>query len=157
MVLAEVVRSRRATSANPAVSCEGGGGSSVSGQTGTGAVERGVAAAAGERVDIAGDGAFAVPAASGYWIVRSLQLLLLYLGDRPTNVCFREVIWLAVLSTHPPSLAGEEATASPCGVDKAWTVGIGTCKGSVTWVDWLLPAVAGGSRGWCSMRRRWVF
>ncbi len=40
---------------------------------------------------------------SAGWVVR---LLLLYLAvDRPTNDCFREVVWLAVLSTHPPSLS----------------------------------------------------
>ncbi len=43
-------------------------------------MERSVAAAAGERVDIAGDGA--VPVGSACWIVR---LLLLHLGDQPTS------------------------------------------------------------------------
>ncbi len=37
-----------------------------------------------------------------------------------------------MLSTQPPSLAGGEAAASPCKVDKAWTVGGGTCEGSDT-------------------------
>ncbi len=46
----------RATSANPAVSCEAGD-SSVSSLTGAGGLERVVAATAGERVDITGDGA----------------------------------------------------------------------------------------------------
>ncbi len=54
-----------------------------------------MAAAAGERVDIAGDGAFTVAAGSASWVVR---LLLLYLSDRPTSDWFREVVWLAVLS-----------------------------------------------------------
>ncbi len=45
----------------------------------------GVAAAAGEKVNIAGDGAFAAPTGSACCIV---QLLLLYLGDWPTSDCF---------------------------------------------------------------------
>ncbi len=92
-----------------------------------------MAAAAGEWVDIAGDITVAVPTGSAGWVVR---LLLLYLSDRPTSDCFREVVWLAVLSTHPPSLAD--------GVDKAWTVGGGTCEGSDTCADGLLTAVADG-------------
>ncbi len=112
-----------------------------SGQSGTGAMERSVAAAAGEWVDIVGDVAVAVPTGSKSWVVR---LLLLYLSDRPTSDCLREVVWLAVLSTHPPSLAGGEAAASPCRVDKAWTVGGGTCEGSDTSADGLLTAVADG-------------
>ncbi len=90
-------------------------------------MERGVTAAAVERVDIAGDGALAVPAGSACWVGR---LLMLYLGDRLTNDCFREAFWLAMLPTQPPSLAVGEATASPCRVDKVWTVGGGTCEGS---------------------------
>ncbi len=54
------------------------------------------------------------------------------------------VVWLAVLSTHPPSLADEEAAASPCRVGKAWTVRGGTCEGSDTSADGLLTAVADG-------------
>ncbi len=104
-------------------------------------MERSVAAAAGERVDIAGDVAVAVPKGSACWVVR---LLLLYLSDRPAIDCFREVVWLATLSTQPPSLAGGEAAASPCRVDKAWTVGGGTCEGSDTNADGLLTAVADG-------------
>ncbi len=101
-------------------------------------MERSVAAAAGEWVDIAGDVAVAVPTGSACWVVR---LLLLYLSDGPTSDCFREVVWLAVLSTQPPSLAGGEAAPSPCRVDKAWTVGGGTCEGSDTSADGLLTAV----------------
>ncbi len=52
-------------------------------------MERSVAAAAGEWVDIAGDFAVAVPAGSACWLVR---LLLLYVSDRPTSDCFREVV-----------------------------------------------------------------
>ncbi len=44
-------------------------------------MEWGMAAAAGERVDIAGDGAFAAPTGATCWMVR---LLLLYLGARQT-------------------------------------------------------------------------
>ncbi len=44
-------------------------------------MEWGMAAAAGERVDIAGDGAFAAPTGATCWMV---PLLLLYLGDRQT-------------------------------------------------------------------------
>ncbi len=71
-------------------------------------------------------------------------LLLLYLSNRPTSDCFGEVVWLAVLSTLPPSLVGGEAAASSCRVDKAWTVGGGTCEGSDTSADGLLTAVADG-------------
>ncbi len=52
-------------------------------------MERSVAAAAGEGVDIAGDVAVAVPTGSACWMVR---LLLLYQSDRPTSDCFREVL-----------------------------------------------------------------
>ncbi len=52
-------------------------------------MEQDVAASAGERVNIAGDGALAVPAGSACWMV---QLLLLYLGNRPTLDCFRGVV-----------------------------------------------------------------
>ncbi len=104
-------------------------------------MERSVAAAAGGRVDIAGDVAFAVPAGPACWVVR---LLLLYLSDRPTSDFFRDVVWLAMLSTQPLSLAGGKAAASPCRVDKAWTVGSGTCEGSDTSADGLLTAVADG-------------
>ncbi len=52
-------------------------------------MERSVAAAAGEWVDIAGDVAIAVPTGSASWVVR---LLLLYLSDRPTSDCFREMV-----------------------------------------------------------------
>ncbi len=71
-------------------------------------MERSVAAAAGEGVDIACDVAVAVPIGSACWVVR---LLLLY---RPTSDCFLELVWLAMLSTQPPSLAGGEAAASSC-------------------------------------------
>ncbi len=101
-------------------------------------MERSVAAAADERVDIAGDVAVAVPTGSACWVVR---LLLLYLSDRPTSDCFQEVVWLAMLSTHPPSLAGGEASASPCRVDKAWTVRCGTGEGSATSANGLFTAV----------------
>ncbi len=101
-------------------------------------MERSVAAAAGEEVDIAGDVAVAVPTGSACWVVK---LLLLYLSDRPTSDCLRDLVWLAMLSTQPPSLAGGEAAASPCRVDKAWTVGGGTCEGSDTSANWLLTAV----------------
>ncbi len=101
-------------------------------------MERSVVAAAGEWVDIAGDVAVAVPTGSAGWVVR---LLLLYLSDRPSSYCFREVVWLAMLSTQPPSLADGEAAASPCRVDKAWTVGGSTCEGSDTSANWLLTAV----------------
>ncbi len=47
-------RSRCAASADAVVSCEGSG-SSISGQSDTGAMERSVAAAAGDWVDIVGD------------------------------------------------------------------------------------------------------
>ncbi len=66
-------------------------------------MERSVAAAVDEEVDIAGKVEVTVPTVSACWAVR---LLLLYLSDRPTSDCFREVVWLAVMSTHPPSLAG---------------------------------------------------
>ncbi len=107
-------------------------------------MERSVAAAAGEGVDIAGDVAVTVPTGSACLVVR---LLLLYLNDRPTIDCFREVVWLAMLSTQPPSLAGGEAAASPCRVDKAWTVGGGAYEGSDTSTNWLLTAVTYGC-GW---------
>ncbi len=55
-------------------------------------MERSVTAAAGERVDIAGDVAVAVSTGPACWMIR---VLLLYLSDRPTNDCFREVVWLA--------------------------------------------------------------
>ncbi len=48
--LTNVWRSRGATPADPAVSCEGGG-SGASRQTGAGAMEWGVTAAAGKRID----------------------------------------------------------------------------------------------------------
>ncbi len=73
-------------------------------------MERRVAAAAGEAVEIAGDVKVAVHTGSACLVVR---LLLLYLSDRPTSDCFREVVWLAMLSKQPPSLAGGEAAASP--------------------------------------------
>ncbi len=104
-------------------------------------MERSVAVAAGEGVDIADDIAVAVPTGSACWVVR---LLLLHLNDRPTIDCFREVVWLAMLSTQPPSLAGGEAAASPCRVDKAWAVGGGACEGSDTSANWLLTAVTDG-------------
>ncbi len=104
-------------------------------------MERSVAAAAGERVGIACDVVFAVPTGSACLVIR---LPLLYLTNRPTSDCFREVVWLAMLSTQPLSLAGEEAAAFPCRVDKAWTVGGGTCEGSDTSADGLLTAVADG-------------
>ncbi len=104
-------------------------------------MECSVGGAAGERVGIAGDVAVAVPTRPACWVVR---LLLLYLSDRPTSDCFREVVWLAVLSTHPPSLAGGEAAASPCRVDKAWTVGGGACEGSDASASWQLTAVTYG-------------
>ncbi len=74
---------------------------------------RSVAAAAGGGVDIAGDVAVAVPTGSACWVVR---LLLLYLSDRLTSGCFREVVWLAMLTAQPPSLALGEAAASLCRV-----------------------------------------
>ncbi len=109
--------------------CEGSG-SSISGQSGTGAMERSVTAAAGEWVDIAGDVAVAVPTGTVCWVVR---LLLLYLGDRPTSDCFPVAVWLAMLPAPLTSLAGEEATAFPCRMGKAWIVRIGTCEGSDTY------------------------
>ncbi len=84
-------------------------------------MELSVAAAAGERADIADDGAFTVAAGLACWIVRLLLPLQLYLGDRPTRDCFRDPVWIAMLPTHSPSLAGGEATASPCRMDKAGT------------------------------------
>ncbi len=107
-------------------------------------MERSVAATVGEGVDIAGDVAVAVPTGSAGWVVR---LLLLYLSDRPTSDCILEVGWLAMLSTQPPSLAGGEAAASPCRVDKAWTVDGGACEGSDTSATWVLTAVTDGC-GW---------
>ncbi len=71
-------------------------------------------------------------------------ILLLYLSDWPTTDCLREVVWLAMLSTQPHSLADGEAAASLCRVDKAWTVGGGTCEGSDTSANWLLRAVTDG-------------
>ncbi len=102
-------------------------------------MERSVAAAAGEGVDIADDIVVAVPTGSAWWVVR-----LLYLNDRPTIDCFREVVCFAMLSTQPPSLADGEAAASPCRVDKAWTVEGGTCEGSDTSAKWLLTVVTDG-------------
>ncbi len=64
-------------------------------------MERGVAAAAGERVDIAGDGALAVHAGSTR---RMARLLLLYLGDRPTSDCF--VGYAAGTTTFPGGRRG---------------------------------------------------
>ncbi len=58
-------------------------------------MERNVAAAADERVDIVDDIAVAVPTGSACWVVR----FLLHLSDRPTTDCFREVVWMAMLST----------------------------------------------------------
>ncbi len=101
-------------------------------------MERSVAAAVGKGVDIARDVAVAVPTGSACWVVR---LLLLY---RPTSDCFLEVVWLAMLSTQPSSLAGGEAAASSCRVDKALTVGGGACEGSDTSANWLLTAVTDG-------------
>ncbi len=100
-----------------------------------------MAVAAGERVDIAGYGAFTVAALSACWIV---PFLLLYLGDRPTSDCFHGAVWLAMLPAHPPSLAGGEATAFSCRVGKAWKIRIGICEGSDTWADRLLTAVTDG-------------
>ncbi len=54
-------------------------------------MECSVAAAAGEGVDIAGDVAVAVPTGSACWVIR---LLLLYLSDRTTSDCIREVVLL---------------------------------------------------------------
>ncbi len=113
-------------------------------------MERSVAAAGGVRVDIAGDVAVAVLIGSACWVVR---LLLLYLSDRSTSYCFREVVWSAMLSTQPPSLAVGEAPASPCRVDKAWAVEDGIGEGSDTSANWLLTAVIDGGCGWCSVRR----
>ncbi len=48
-------------------------------------MERSVAAAAVEWVDIAGDVVVAVTTGSASWVVR---LLLLYLSDRPASGCF---------------------------------------------------------------------
>ncbi len=127
-------------SANPPVSCEGSG-SRVSRQTGAGVMGGGVAAAAGESVDIAGDGAFAALTGAAGWMARPL---LLYLGDRPTRDCLREVM----LPTHPPSLAGGEATASSYRVDKAWTVGSAAYEGSDANTDWLMIAVTDEDRCW---------
>ncbi len=62
------------------------------------------------------------------------------------------MVWLAMLSTKPPSVAGGEAAASPCRVDRAWTVGGGTCEGPDTTANWLLTAVTDGLCGLCSMR-----
>ncbi len=98
-------------------------------------MERRVAAAAKDTVDIAGNVKVAVPTGSACLVVR---LLLLYLSDRLTSDCFREVVRLAMLSTQPPSLAGGEA--SPCRVDKAWTVEGDTCKGSYTSTNSMLTA-----------------
>ncbi len=109
-------------------------------------MERSVAAAAGEEADIARDVEVAVPTGSACWVVR---LLLLY---RPTSDCFLELVWLVILSTLPPSLAGGEAVVSPCRVDKAWTVGGGACEGSDTSANWLLTAVTDGGDS-CSVRR----
>ncbi len=91
-------------------------------------MERSVAAAAGEWVDIAGDVAVAVPTGSAWWVVR---LLLLYLSDRPTRYCFREVVWLAMLSTQPPSLAGGEATASPSEWTRRGQSGVAHVRGLI--------------------------
>ncbi len=75
----------------------------LAGAAAVGAVEQGVTAAACERVDIAGNGAFAVHAGSACWMV---QLWLLCLTDRPNSDCFQKVAWMAMLPTQPPSLAG---------------------------------------------------
>ncbi len=56
-------------------------------------MERNVAVAACERVDIAGDVAVAIPTGSACWVVR---LLMLYLSDRPTSDCFRGLVGDAV-------------------------------------------------------------
>ncbi len=101
-------------------------------------MERSVAAAAGEGVDIARDVAVAVPTGSACWMVRLLVL------HRTISDCFLELVWLAMLSTQPPSLVGGEAAASSCRVDKAWTVGGGSCKGSDTSANWLLTTVTDG-------------
>ncbi len=58
-----------------------------------------------------------------------------------------------MLPTHPPSLAGGEATASPCTVDKAWTVGSDAYEGSDTSAEWLLTAATVGRCGGCSVGR----
>ncbi len=100
-------------------------------------MERSVAAAAGERVGSAGDVAVAVTTGLVCWVVR---LLLLYLSDRSTRDCFREAVWLTMLLTQPPSLAGEEAAVSPCRLGKAWIVGGGTCESSEISANWLLTA-----------------
>ncbi len=42
------------------------------------------------------------------------------------------------------TLAGEEAIASPCKVEKAWTVGSGTYEESDTRADWLRASVTDG-------------
>ncbi len=56
-------------------------------------------------------------------------------------------------NTTTTTLAGEEAIASPCKVEKAWTVGSGTYEESDTRADWLRISVTDGGRGWCSVRR----
>ncbi len=58
-----------------------------------------------------------------------------------------------MLPTHPPSLVGGEATASPCTVAKVWTVGSGTYEGSDANAEWLLMAATVGRRGGCSVGR----
>ncbi len=49
-----------------------------------------------------------------------------------------------MLPIHPLALAGGEATASSCRVDKAWTVGSGAFKESDKRPDWLLTVGRGG-------------
>ncbi len=82
-------RSRCAACASSVGSCEGSSSNSVSRQTGAETTEWGMAAAAGEGVDIAGDGAFAAPGGTVGWMA---LLLLLYEGDRPTRDCLREAV-----------------------------------------------------------------
>ncbi len=102
---------------------------------------RSVAASAGEGVDIAGDVAVAVPTGSACRVVR---LLLLYLSDWPISDCFREVVWLAMLTAQPPSLAdfslqsGQSEVAHMRGLQHE--LAVDNCH---RWLMWLVLCGAG--------------
>ncbi len=130
--LPELWRSRCATPASPAVSCEGND-SSVCGHSGTRAIERSVAGAPGGRVDVAGAVAGAVPTGTACWVVRLLLLRLFPIGGLVGDA--------ADTTTFTGGQRGRcISLQSGQGVDNRG----GTCEGSDTSASWLFTAVADG-------------
>ncbi len=78
-------------------------------------MNRDVVAAAGRRVNIAGDSAVAAPTRAAFWVTRRLRR---YLYDRSSGDGLRKAVGFELLMAHPPSLMGGEATAPPCRLDK---------------------------------------